>query len=158
MTRSWCFEDKKRRFFTLFPAISAFPDFQNLSDFGRLKSVLESFVSFLTKNWPKNMYHYAQTQNFQFDLPMTSWPWMTLTLNMLRESIGWYLELAQTRYMLYWIIFISYGSSGRQNQMLKIVKKFYFGLICDVISDHEVNNIRFHSTNFPDLSNAVCIL
>ena len=42
-----------------------------------------------------------------------------------------------------------------KNQILKIVKHFDFGMTCDVISDLEVNNIRFPSTNFPDLSNAV---
>ena len=41
---------------TLFPGISAFYDFfQILSDFGRSKSVLESFLAYLTKNWPKNI-------------------------------------------------------------------------------------------------------
>ena len=51
------------------------------------------------------------------------------------------------------------GSSARQSQTLKIVQHFDFDLtcdvICDVISDPEVNKIRFPSTNSPDLSNAV---
>ena len=84
-----------------------FSDFQNMSDLGRSKSVLRSFFVFLSKTWPKNMYHAAQTQNFQLDLSLTSWPWMTLTLNMLKESLGWYLEMSQTRSMsLYWLICI----------------------------------------------------
>ena len=113
----------------------------------------------LDKNWPKNMYHAAQTQNFQFDISLTSWPWMTLTLNMITESFEWYLEVSQTRPIsLYWVISISYGSNARQNKILQIVKHFDFDLPCDVISSPELNIIRFPSTNSPDLSNAVWIL
>ena len=84
---------------------------------------------------------------------------MTLNLNVLTEGLGWYLELSQTRRMsLYWRISIWYGSSVRQNQILQIAKHFDFDLTCDVIGDHEVNDIIFPSTNFRDLSNAVWIL
>ena len=73
----------------------------------------------LDKNWPKNMYHAAQTQNFQFDLSLISWPWMTLTLNVITESFEWYLVVSQAwSISLYWVICISYGSSARQNQIL----------------------------------------
>ena len=159
MSEFWRLEGRKRPFSPYFRRFLHFSDFQNFSDFGRSKSVLGSFFAFLTKNWPKNMYHATQTQNFQFDLSLTLWPWMTLTLNMLTESLGWYLEVSQMRSMsLYWLISIPYGSSARQSQTLKIVKHFDFDLTCDVISDPEVNKIRFPSTNSLDLSNAVWIL
>ena len=138
--------------FCIFPILKICPIWAILK-------VFYGLFAFLTKKWPENMYHAAQTPNFKFDLSLTSWPWMTLTFNMLTESLGWYLEVSQTRSMsLYWLISISYGSSVRQNQIHQIVKHFDFDLTCDVISDPEVNNIRFTSTNSPDLSNAIWIL
>ena len=80
---------------------------------------------------------------------------MTLTLNMLTESLGSYLEVSQIRSMLLYLLSILYGRSTRQNKIRQIVKHFEFDLICDVIGDPEVNNIWFSSTNFPDLSSAV---
>ena len=56
---------------------------------GWSKNDLEIFFTFLTKNWPKNMHYTIQTRNFQLDLSLTSWSWLTLTLNMLTESLGW---------------------------------------------------------------------
>ena len=44
---------------------------------------------------------------------------------------------------LYRLIFIWYGSSARQNQILQIVKHFDIDLTCNVIGDPEVKNIRF---------------
>ena len=61
----------EKAIFTLFPAFSCFPDFHNLSDLGRSKSVLGSFFAFL-RNGPKNMYHAAQAQDFHIDLSLTS--------------------------------------------------------------------------------------
>ena len=45
MTEFWCFECRKRPFFTLFPATSAFSRFSRLYDLGHSKSVLWSFFS-----------------------------------------------------------------------------------------------------------------
>ena len=75
---------------------------------------------------------------------------------MLNEGLGRYLEVSQIRYMpFYCFVSISYDSSAQQNQVFQIVKHFEFDLTCDVMSDPEVNNIRFPATQFPDLSNAV---
>ena len=145
---------------TIFSRCSlGFPHFSNfkiLSDLGRSKSVLEPFSHSWRQNWPKDIYHASQIYIF-FNLSLTSWHWMTLILNMLAQrSLGSYLKVSQTRSMpLYWLISILYGRSARQNQ---IVKHFGFDLTCDVIGDPEVNKIRFTSTTFPDLANAVWIL
>ena len=81
-----------------------FLDFQHLSNLSRSKSGVGSFFVFMTEKWPKNMYYATQTHDFQFDPSLTSWPWMTLTLNMLNKSLGWYLEVSQTRSMsLHWL-------------------------------------------------------
>ena len=135
MPEIWRFGGRKQSFLRLFRRYLHFSDFQTLSDLDRSKSVLGSFLGLLTKNWPKNMYHAAQTQNYQFDLSLTSGPWMTLTLNVLTEGLSWYLEVSQTLSVsLYWLISISYGSSARQSQTLKMVKYFDFDLTCDVAS------------------------
>ena len=143
---------EKCHFFTLFPAISVFSRFQKFPDLGRSKIILGSFFAFLSKMTQKYVSH-RPNQKFSVDLSLTSWPWVTLTFNMLTECLRWYLEVSQIRSMsLHWLISISYGSSARQIQILQIVKHFDFDLTCDVISDPGVNNIRFPSTNSPDLS------
>ena len=58
---------EKDRFSRYFWRFLHFLDFQTLSDLGQSKSVLRSFFAFLTKNWPRNVYHAAQTLNFKFD-------------------------------------------------------------------------------------------
>ena len=124
------FERLKRPFFTQFPGISYFYDFQILSDLCFSKIVPGPFLSFFDGKLPQKLYHAAQTLNLQFDLSLTSWPWMILTLSMLIESLGWYLEVSQTRSMLYCLFSIWHGCSARQNPMQQIVKHFGFDLTC----------------------------
>ena len=107
-------------------------------------------------------------KHFQCDLFLCSWPWMTLTLNMLAERLGWSLQVSQTRsndrvyptiqwsMLLYWLISVLHGCSARKNQIRQIVKHFDFDLTRGAIGDPEVNNLMFASINFPDLLNAVC--
>ena len=130
-----------------------FPSFI-FSRFGPFKKC--SRVIFRVLDGKLTQKHVSRRPNPKFSV----WPFLDLvTLNMLTESLGWYLEVSQTRSMsMYWLIFISYGSSARQIQILKVVKHFDFDLACDVISDPEVNNVRFPLINFPNLSNAVWIL
>ena len=54
-------------------------------------------------------------------------------------------SVSDTIFAVVWLISISYCSSARQVQILKIVKHFHFDLTCDVISDLEVDNISFPS-------------
>ena len=63
-------------------------------------------------------------------------------------------SVPDTIQVVYSLLFILYGRSARQNQVHQIVKHFDFDLNCDVIGDPKVNNVRFPSTAFPDLSNA----
>ena len=110
---------KKDHFFTLFPAISVFLRFSKFVRFGPFKKCSRVIFHILDEKLTQKMYHAVQTQNFRFDLSLTSCPWMTLTFNMLTEVLGWYLEVFQKRSMpLYWLISISYGSSAWQNQIL----------------------------------------
>ena len=63
---------------------------------------------------------------------------------MLAESLGSYLEVPQTPSMLlYWLIFILYQRSARQNQRHQIVKHFDFDLTYDVIGDPGVTALGF---------------
>ena len=82
-----------------------FPIF-NLVWFGPCKSVLRSFFALGTKNWPKTFITPPKHKLFNWPY-LDSWRWMTLTLNMLTGSLGWYLEVSQTRSeLLYWLISI----------------------------------------------------
>ena len=138
MTEFWYFECRKQPFSRCFGFLH-FADCQILSDLGRSKSVLGSFFFVLDENWPKNMHNAAQTLHFQFNVSLISWTWMTLTLNMLTESLGWYFEVSQIPSMLFYrLIFIWCGCSAPQNQICQIVKHFDYDQICDVISDPEV--------------------
>ena len=66
----------KRAIFTLVPAISVFYRSSKFVRFGPFKGCSRVIFAFLMSTWPKNMYHAAQTQNFQSGLSLT---FMTLT-------------------------------------------------------------------------------
>ena len=66
------FEGRKQPFFTLFPAISAFFRFSNFFRFRPFKKCSRVIFRVLDEKLTKNMHHAAQTQNFQFDLSLTS--------------------------------------------------------------------------------------
>ena len=60
------------------------------------------------------------------------------------QKLGMILRSVLDMIMLsYWLISILYGCNMQQNQKCQIVKHFDFDLTCDVISDHEINKIRF---------------
>ena len=82
-----------------------FPDFQILSDLGRSKSVLGSFSVFLMQIWPRSMCHTTKTEilNLTFKI---SWHLMTLMWQKVSKSLGGFLEVSQTRSMLFnWFYF-----------------------------------------------------
>ena len=97
-------------------------------------------------NWPKTFI--TPPKHKIFIWAFTSWPWMTLILNMFTESFRWHVEVSQKRSTLFCVISIWYDCNARQNQIRQIVKHFHFDLAFDVIGDSEVNSFRFPSTHF----------
>ena len=148
----------KSPLFTLFPAISVSSWSSEFVRFGPFKNCSRAIFRFLDEKLAQK--HVSCLQNPKFSV----WHYLDLvTLNDLDLEYAHrklrMIKLSQTRSMLlYWLISISYGSSVRQNQILQIVKHFDIDLTCDIISDPEVNNTRFPSTNVPDLSSAFWIL
>ena len=156
--RVWYFESRKWRFFRLFPEMSTFSYFQMLSGFGRSKGVLRSFFAFLTKNCYKK--HALHVPNIKVSV----WPFLHLvTLNVLdleyahRKLRMILRRVPDTIHIVVLTISIWYDCRVRQNQISKnkLSNIFFFGMICNVFGDPEVNNFRFPSITFPDLSNTV---
>ena len=84
-----------------------FSEYHILSDLGSSKSVLGSFLVFLTKICPKNMHHTVQTHNYTFDLFSISWPWMTLIWHKVTKDLGGYLEVSQIRSMSFYRLYFN---------------------------------------------------
>ena len=72
---------KNRHFSRHFGTLPRFSEFYFLTDFDASKSVLESFLAFFAKIWPKNMYCTSKSQIFLLDLFLPGdlrWPWPLL--------------------------------------------------------------------------------
>ena len=162
----WYFEDQKRSLFTPLYEISLFSLFSNFVHFawgGGQKVFISAihkcpFFVVLTKNLPKHMYHTTQALNFQFEVCLTSWPWMTWALNVTNEGLGWYLKVSQTQSVLfYWLISLWYGCSARRFQIITPSRQ-HFDFTRPVTSSvTRYSSIGFPSINFAGLSNTVWI-
>ena len=109
------------------------------------------------QNRPENLYHmtYTLLQNFRGLL----WPSFDLCTLYMPDP-----PRVRSIWIYYWCDQIWARSalfSDRQSPECKhapYVNNFDFDLTCDVIGDHEVNEIRFRSTVLAGLSNAVWVL
>ena len=86
----------------------------NICPIWAVLSVLGPPFPFLTKNWPKNMYHTAQTQNFHFDLSLTLWPWMILIIEW---SWSWSLNGTDLDHWMILILIIEWSWSWSLNDL-----------------------------------------
>ena len=120
-----------------------------------VQKVFSVIARYLTKNGFKYMHYTTQTQNFQFNISVTSWAWTNLTWDMLTESPGWCLCIHAACRLTFSFDSVVVRDKSQND---KYGKWFDLELTCDVIDDPEVNDIVLPLINAPGLLNAVWIL
>ena len=100
----------KMAYFKPYPDIFILSRCSNYVRFGPLNKCPRVIFCSLDEKTTYNIYHINKIRKFQVYLSLISWAWMTLTYNMVTESLGRNLKVLLTRSKLfYWLSSIWYG-------------------------------------------------